>query len=334
MKIKFESKVESKTKIEKTIIGYNDKVYEFLPNEEGFFSKITITGTAPNPEKFSTGFSQLPNHKKNSLIYFNIDHDFKDEIVEELQCIEGLFSFGANLRRIRWDDLLIEMIPETPEEKGQIKLNKFGFRPEIIDDPKEFSPNDIGQILIRSRLFSGLSVYFAFFKEGSNDFLTRRFINAFYNFYFILEALYGNNKWRNYEVRQEFEKAQELIRIIRRFLKELKKAEPHEYKKLADQVKAMKDPKGNPVGKRMGAKGIIHFIVDTRGDVHHFSMYDTRQHGSPFKQEDYYPISHLLRAAAGETLQLLMEYFEKQYFKDLKKQSKKALVDNSSMPKK
>jgi hypothetical protein len=74
----------------------------------------------------------------------------------------------------------------------------------------------------------------------------------------------------------------------------------------------------------MGAKGIIHLIVDTRGRIHHFSMDDTRQYGSPFKQEDYYPISHLLRAAAGETLQLVMEYVEKQYIKELQKQSRSA----------
>ena len=50
----------------------------------------------------------------------------------------------------------------------------------------------------------------SFWREGENEMFAGRFINAFYNFYFVLEGLYGNRKWRNDDLEAEFNASAEL----------------------------------------------------------------------------------------------------------------------------
>jgi hypothetical protein len=42
--------------------------------------------------------------------------------------------------------------------------------------------------------YSSMIVLIAFFREGKNDYIEQKFINAFFNFYFVLEGMFGNGK--------------------------------------------------------------------------------------------------------------------------------------------
>ena len=58
----------------------------------------------------------------------------------------------------------------------------------------------------------------SFWREGSNDFEEGHFINAFYNFYFVLEGMYADGKFKTDPVVAEFKKSAELRQSLGRFV--------------------------------------------------------------------------------------------------------------------
>ncbi|MGB7209240.1 MAG: hypothetical protein WBD27_11315 [Pyrinomonadaceae bacterium] len=235
----------------------------------------------------------------------------KHQIIEELRYLEGMLAFTGNVTRVDWTHVWTKIIPETPDEKKQIKLDKFTHKPVIRDDEKSLGDNDVANILMRGFSHEFLSPYLSFFREGKNEFKQRRFIGAFYNFYFILEAIYGNDKWRNYEIMSEFEKSRDLLKFIREAIRDWNVSEKEAYSELAKMVKELRDKKGNPVKKRMGARGVIHAIVNTRGSLHHFSSEESRQLGSHFNHEKFLAVSMLLHRVCHETINLLVGQMDK-----------------------
>lgn len=104
--------------------------------------------------------------------------------------------------------------------------------------------------------FSSLINPLAFFREGVNDFKTFRYINSFFNFYFVLEGLYGNGKTKNKDVAREFADSIEFNNIIISEIERLKQ-EPEHWTKLNEMCRVR--------SKKINAKGIIHLLVLTRG---------------------------------------------------------------------
>jgi hypothetical protein len=56
-----------------------------------------------------------------------------------------------------------------------------------------------------------LSETMAFCREGISDINTFRYITAFFSFYFVIEGLYANGKWRLNEVTAEYLKSDPVI---------------------------------------------------------------------------------------------------------------------------
>ena len=145
------------------------------------------------------------------------------------------------------------LAPEDDPEKVRIVA--------IGDEREPAMPLRIGdpvlqKVIAAKSKFQSLVIPLSFFREGRNDYNECRYINAFFNFYFILEGWYGGGKTKNYLVEESFRKNADFVSVINTTLSKMKIKEPEKYKFVVTQA-------GDPPD----IDKIIKWLVATRGKL-------------------------------------------------------------------
>jgi hypothetical protein len=127
-----------------------------------------------------------------------------------------------------------------------------------------------------------ITVVTSFWREGENDWVAGKFINAFFNYYFALEGLYGNKKTKNKQIEEEVLHSLGLLAQIERFNKG---QHPLEHLK---QLGKMLNAAELPISEEL-----IGFLLSTRGRLHHFQNNPNREQGSPIVHDKYEGIAYV-----------------------------------------
>ena len=120
-----------------------------------------------------------------------------------------------------------------------------------------------------------------------------QFVGAFYDFYFVLETLYGNGKTKNYAVEAEFKKSP-LLRTAAQDALDFSEAN------FADQKIRMEFLKKF---QSLDAERLIHYLVEKRGFLHHHTG-RKRNNWHPAHEKEYEIDALMIQ---GITLQVLVE---------------------------
>ena len=184
-----------------------------------------------------------------------------DEVKHYLRIIQGMLSIYG-MHKINLDEPETFWIPEKEEEKLKLKL--FSYKRERADIDKKLLdaiPFDILARTVLSAKYSGyLDIPLSFFRKGQIDLHEENYIEAIYNFYFMLEALFSNGKSRNIHVQKEFEKAEILVDAITKGILEFTPIGAYSKRIKADFDKKYKDKSPTRV---------IENIIELRGFLHH-----------------------------------------------------------------
>lgn len=290
MKYLIEANVEGETAIQHTTpLKYGEREYTFHRDDKGFLTKITIIAPAPDSSRFYAQFRM----GENPGITLGADQELHKQLLSDLQQMEGLLAFHFRVSRIRWDTVRSESVAETDEERG---LSAYGIQTtRSIPDWRagELKPEALRCLMDRLIENRDLIVPLSFWRDGNADLRSFRFINAFSNFYFVLEGWYANGKTQNDQVRKQFTRSGQLKQIIGQILPE----HLDNGRSPSQLLQALERKKLNPdIG------GVIDFLIDTRGEVHHFSERSTRLQGTPLNHDDYEEVAFLTGHIATETL--------------------------------
>lgn len=241
-------------------------------------------------EKFE---DDLPNFSKikNGEYHLYIPvSSFHDDIIELAKHIESLGSFWFSIRKINWEEPEIIFIPENEEEKRIIEkrgVNNFKsfqkYRPSLI----EMNPRVLKEVIENQEMYEHLVIPLSFYREGRNEYIQKRYINAFYNFYFFLEDLYGNGKTKNKQIREEFLKSRHLTYAVKQTIREFKEGPRKNH--IENLKKFLKLENCS-----LDLEGVIFLIVKVRGNLHHFSQKSSKKMGHPFNQKDFETMAFLL----------------------------------------
>lgn len=117
-----------------------------------------------------------------------------------------------------------------------------------------------------------------------NEYAARRFINAFYNFYFILEDLYGSGKTKNYDILKVLRSSDEFKESLNWIFKTQLNDDRH---------KTNLYNFCNEEGITYNINGLIELLVKVRGNLHHYSSRSTKHIGTPFNQDDFESIAFM-----------------------------------------
>jgi hypothetical protein len=297
MRYALECPIEGKIRLiaDVDVPWFNDKRLIIKRDKNGYASVIRIEGPVQPNDMISMLVEQLPN----SMVHFNSAGgiQIRQELEEELKLIESTLGVYCKVSRVRWESAASIAIPETPEEEKTIQWNNFKWSPPEPDDTVDISLEDFDTILQLGHFARGLSTTMSFFREGNLDMRTRRFITAFFSFYFVLEGLYANGQFHGKRVRTEFAKSSILTKRIQDVLQFPAYNRPSRTNRTLsiDEFLGL-------VNKPKTVEGIIHLLVWIRGDLHHFANNPRKLTGSPFTHEKYETLARFIHDVAVSVL--------------------------------
>lgn len=305
MKYKLECKVDSLTKISNEInFEIKNKEYLFKPDRNGFLSSISISINVENPDDFLTKLIPHAHGKGRHRIEIKSDQQTTQKLQEEMQYLEATIMFGGSSTKIHWEDPEREWIPENDEDRKKINVLKLTYERKYLEKIIELDEEFLKGIIESRSDYDELTVLKAFFNDGTKLFHEFKYINAFCNFYFILEDLYGNGNTVNRLIMRSFKESADL----REFLEwardtQISKDEKH----LKSLINFLED-----IGRTTSTNDIIEFLVETRGRLHHFSRKSTLKIGTPFNQRDYEAIASFVMGIALRAILQEVYYINKE----------------------
>jgi hypothetical protein len=134
-----------------------------------------------------------------------------DSLENELREFESLLALLYNFKSVNWQSVRHELICETEEERQPILGVKLG--KAFPDEPRQIDEKPLSELIDIKARYSYMTILFAFFREVRNEYIEQKFINAFFNFYFILEGMFGNGKTKNKDDALQFQKIRSPERI-------------------------------------------------------------------------------------------------------------------------
>lgn len=276
MILKIEAKVFGNFKIENDInLFYHPYTINLIYDSNNEIHIISVEKQILDYERF------LPKVEVTENKITKIEFPNQDFLEDQIDLLRHLESFGAidqNLSTIDWQNCSIEWINE-PNEETQILLRKYSRKLTYEkNNERLLTKNWLRDTIIFRRQMSDLVLPFSFFREGANLFHSFQYQNSFISFYLMLEGFFGNNQFKNEKVKQEFKKSEILCTAVNQVIENLQIKKDKHYKWLLDKVKSY--------SKNIDLDGIVHVIVEQRGNLSHFSK-DRSNMKNPFNDKQY-----------------------------------------------
>jgi len=179
----------------------------------------------------------------------------------ELRAVQGFLSlFGVE--RIDLRDPKIGWIPESEGERGELRLLSWG--PGSAErDPRRTPPVPyelVARTLIAAVDLSEAEIPLAFYRRGKNDMLDKEYVEAVYDFFFLVESRYGEGKSRKPALMSAMTSNAELASYIQATL-----SDPGPI--IAGSSKLSQEFQ-REYGRKTVSETIGH-LVDLRGFLHH-----------------------------------------------------------------
>lgn len=294
MRYSRECRVDSKIRISNILnVVEKTKEYIFAPNEDGFLASIRIITDVANPEKF---YSEIEKgHEKTDWkITIKSDENIVNDLRSDFQYLESTLAFIGNLKRVYWEDATQEWIPETEQEKSKLKMFAAQFRRIPSDRPTMLTKELFGQIVRDKTKYDCLTTLKSFYREGKNLYDQFQYVNAFSNFYFIIEDLYGEGKTKNKQIEESYRSSEELKKTIEWWMNNhIKTSEKHS-KDISQFLREL--------NLQNNTEDIIRLLIRLRGRVHHYTSKSSLRQATPLTQRGFESVAFLTMGIAMSSI--------------------------------
>ncbi|MHC4559514.1 MAG: hypothetical protein ACYS80_19645 [Planctomycetota bacterium] len=271
MKVQYKFTIKGNLKPDHVFpIQVNNQEISFIL-QEGKITGILITESASE--------NNLPKLNKAPGAVFNLDMSGVkvDHLITSLRLAEGLLSVYG-LEEIDFENIDIAWIPESNREKEKLSIGSFSYRIEPPSPQHTLTFDLIARPIIAGLMNNSHEAPLSFFRQGKNNMRNGHYIEAVYNFYFVLETMYGNGKTKNAAIEKEFLSSLQL----KKWIEEAKtdKGFPADLK--PNHMKLFREK-----FVKQSAENIIKQIIRTRGFLHHHSKKNPRI-WSPDSTKEYH----------------------------------------------
>lgn len=270
--------------------------------QDGLAQTVTLSVKADDLSGLPT---IVPLSQPGVAANITLGHDpYHDEAETILRTARGLLGFFMNAE-IDFARPKIEWEPETEDERNVLKLYSFSVEDREKDDPHSVGYDLIARCFLAAIPARDFDVPLSFLAKGQKDIGTKRFIDAYYSFFFFLETQFAPGYSDPKKVSARF--------------------------KATDEIRhAMSDARGlfaefppqNGKGARLlqlSDEELLEHLVAVRGTLHHHAL--RRKQGSwhPERHDQYEPealfLQYLVRAVAqGQSMPIM---FDESITKDL-----------------
>ena len=291
MKVLAECEVNSNAVIDAPVtVTRGIRSYTFLPSDRGSIAKIQIVAPVDRPERFRSEMVATPGGPTNWLMTLNTDKDLLDALERDFQELEGHMALFLGITRIRWSEMKWELVFDSPEERAATQVFGFQEKRRHREPAVKIDKAGLEKLVSNVGEYPTLVAPLAFLREGSSDLASFRFINAFFNFYFVLEGLFGQGQTKNDAVERAFRDSPTLRKAVTDALSQLRSGRATVLARLQEECRLLK--------RSLDVDVALHLLVAMRGRLHHFANNPRRLEGTPLTHDDFEHVTELARGAA------------------------------------
>lgn len=284
MQLRIKCEVQSEVILQRRLeFKSDDRTYAFEIDAKGIWNSLTVLAKIPDPSKVQWGTAGAEGPLAPNQAPFNvvgrIDPELFDSVISEIQTLESALSLYMPLRQINWRYPEYEPAYEEGEERsdlGSVRVSR-GKLPRLKMLEKDFVT--AFSVALKAQ---DLTVVASFWREGESDWVAGKFINAFFNYYFVLEGLHANHMTDRKQVKKEMLRSPGFMQIIDKFNKD-----QHPIDHLQAIAKALNSSEA-PTTEQ-----VVDLLISTRGLLHHFQNNPHREQGSPLVHDRYEGIAYL-----------------------------------------
>jgi len=260
-----------------TKITSGETLFEFLPDASGKLVSVSVSKEIPEDKR--ENFRQhitIGHGAAIPKIVIGGDKELHYELIKELQVLESTLSFASwgICKQIDWHTPEQEYISETPDDEELIGITKFAVGKKASDPPVRITQECLRGLIEKAPNYSLLYVPKAFWRAGMVYFDDNQYIQAFYQFYFVIEGFYLQGKSSKKQVMAQYQKINDLQEIIRRTF---------------EQVSAdlSLQPFYREYKCEVSPSGLFELFFEIRNNLHHYYGSSTRKQGTPLNQDDF-----------------------------------------------
>lgn len=290
MKYQIEVEVEADAVCERqSAVKVNEYFAEPLVDDNGRLIALLLSISVQDYSSYLPTVSRDPT--TDMLTITLRDGELADRLIDMAQHIEAIGSFWLGIAKVYWERPTRRWIGDTPEELDILKTlpNECIHTRSEKELEMKVTPEILGSIIANRRLHANLTLPMSFYREGCNDFKRGYYANAFVNFYFFLDDLYGAGATKNKQVEDRLKRSVHVRAAVKEAIDELVNPGPSD--NLAQVMSFLHDEH-----KKLSVDGIIELFVQVRGNLSHFSQKSTKKKGHAFNQFEFRGIAHLLQA--------------------------------------
>jgi hypothetical protein len=237
-------------------------IVSFLTSDSDRVTAVSVRVKIDNPAHWPKA---VPTNSGPGKWHLDVPSPGWDDLRDRLRVLEGLLtSYG--LDEICIDGMSKEWIPETAEEKESLGVTKIQVSNSARPDT-EF-PLVGFAVMARSVMavddVRDLDVALSFFRRGRLDMLSERYIEAYYDYFFVLETLYGSGKARKDALAAEFAASPLLVEVTRKVMHGESLA-----RFIAERPASIQ--RINEKYVRATPAEVLASLIETRGFLHHHS---------------------------------------------------------------
>lgn len=203
-------------------------------------------------------------------------------IIHDVLNIASLLGpFGVH--DVETDSVKIGWVPQSKEEAAALPItnSERSFSSPSPNPEGPLPPDLIARCIIGARQSDENQIPLSFFRRGMEDIHNRRYIEAFYDFYFIFETLFANGKTDTKKVLKEYLSSGEFCRNA-----EILFSDP----RVESCLKHIDARKFTQVIGPKDKETLFKYLILTRGKLHHHHMKQSQKtlKWDPKNQKDYY----------------------------------------------
>jgi len=283
MRYRLTAEVESTISIAENVSVESQEItVEFLRDSDGKLTSISVTKSIPDDKlnNFRQSF-ELGTGDVKLKISIGGDKEIHNELVKNLQTIESNLSFATHglLQRVRWDNPQQEYISENTADEELIAVTNLSTSRKRILPKANVTSRGLIELIRLSSKYEPISLAKAFWREGIVYYNNFQYIQAFYQFYFVVEDfyIYGKSSSKK-SVMKKFQESKELLDIAKNTLDQIQKLPEHKAKLQSFLIdhKCTNSP-----------TGLLEMLYEVRNNLHHFHSKSTKAQGTPFNQSDF-----------------------------------------------
>jgi len=264
---------------EAATVETDDLWFDFIPDEDGYLREVAAGKTVP--ESMIDEFESTIDPQRGPIkarISIGGNRALYEMLIDSLQMIESQLAWATHgaLQRIRWDTPRQEFVPESPDEERRLSISSVSHKREYPPLLAEIAPDQLKTIVQSAPLYDELRVPMSFWREGQVYFARFRYIEAFYQFYFVIEDFYASGRSGKTSVLRAFERSSEFGSLCDLALDKFQAMPRHaeSLRELFDQFQC-----------ELTRKGLQELLFTVRGALHHYSSGSPRPKGTPFNQQ-------------------------------------------------